>query len=96
MDKKEQLTSILKATTEMQSYFSKKENEASTRIQAIRQELFELDIRLDEKGRTRSLYAMNASPVKMYSVPFLWMTRIRKRSLSWRSPSVNLPNVRKH
>ena len=64
MDKKEQLTSILKATTEMQSYFSKKENEASTRIQAIRQELFELDIRLDEKGRTRSLYAMNASSRK--------------------------------
>ena len=64
MDKKEQLTSIVKATTEMQSFFSKKEKEANNRIQAIRQELFELDIRLDEKGRTRSLYAMNASSRK--------------------------------
>lgn len=64
MDKKEQLTSIIKATTEVQKYFLKKKDSSESRIQAMKQELFELDIRLDEQGRTRNMYAMNTSSRK--------------------------------
>jgi len=64
MDKKEQLTSIIKATTEVQKYFLKKKDSSESRIQAIKQELFELDIRLDEQGRTRNMYAMNTNSRK--------------------------------
>ncbi len=64
MDKKEQLTSIIKATTEVQKYFLKKKDSSESRIQALKQELFELDIRLDEQGRTRNMYAMNTNSRK--------------------------------
>ena len=71
MDKKEQLTSIIKATTEVQKYFLKKKDSSESRIQAMKQELFELDIRLDEQGRTRNMYAMNTNSRKNVFSP-LW------------------------
>ncbi len=64
MDKKEQLSSIIKANTEMKEYFGKIAEAADAELQNIRQELFEIDIRLEEQGKTRSLYAMNTNSRK--------------------------------
>ena len=64
MEKKEQLSPILKATTEMLKHFGCEHEDALSRLRDIKTELFELNIRLDELNRTRNLYSLNTSRKK--------------------------------
>lgn len=59
MEKKEQLSSIMKATSEIQKHFNHVHADAMSRLQDVKTELFELNIRLDELTRTKNLYAIN-------------------------------------
>ncbi len=61
MDKKELLSPILKANSEMLKHFSRVHSDAMSHLQEVKTELFELNIRLDEQNRTKNLYAMNAN-----------------------------------
>ena len=59
MKNKEQLESIIQTTEEIRRYFTRVERSASTEIQGIKQEIFEINIRLDEQVRTKNLYNLN-------------------------------------
>ncbi len=61
MDKKEQLAPIIKANGEMLKHFSRVHADAMSRLQEVKTELFELNIRLDEQNRTKNLYSVNAN-----------------------------------
>ena len=61
MDKKEVLSPIIKANNEMLKHFNRVHADAMARLQDVKTELFELNIRLDEQNRTKNLYAMNAN-----------------------------------
>ena len=59
LEKREQLESIIQTTEEIRRYFTRVERSASSEIQNIKQEIFEIDIRLDEQVRTKNLYNLN-------------------------------------
>ena len=59
MEKKEQLSVVMKATSEIQKHFNHVHADALSRLQEVKTELFELNIRLDELTRTKNLYFIN-------------------------------------
>ena len=61
MDRKEQLSPILKATNELLKHFSHVHADAMSRLRDVKTELFELTVRLDELNRTKNLYTMNTN-----------------------------------
>ena len=69
MDKKEQLSTILKATAEIQKHFNCVHSDAMSSLQEVKTELFELNIRLDELIRTKSLYSANRNHRKSVFSP---------------------------
>ena len=64
MDKREQLSAIMKSTGEIRKHFNRVHADAMSRLQEVKTELFELNIRLDECLRTKNLYAMNRNHKK--------------------------------
>ncbi|MCR4839014.1 MAG: hypothetical protein K5897_08820 [Eubacterium sp.] len=64
MDKKEQLSAIMKSTGEIRKHFNRVHADAMSQLQEVKTELFELNIRLDECLRTKNLYAMNRNHKK--------------------------------
>lgn len=63
-DNTDNIAVIRKADSDLLSYFTNRFSECSDSIDASKTELFELNIRLDELSKTRSIYSLSASSSK--------------------------------